>query len=105
MATGLVLDEATLRRVADLCRQFHVARLDIFGSAVREDFDPERSDVDLIAAFEPGTRRNLEAHFDLIDRLEAVFGRKVDLLTDGTVQNPYLKEEIDAERRPLFVGS
>jgi predicted nucleotidyltransferase len=43
---------------ADLCRRFRVRRLDVFGSAARgDDFDPARSDVDLLVTYEPDAPR------------------------------------------------
>jgi predicted nucleotidyltransferase len=39
--------------IGEICRRFHVRRLDVFGSAARDDFDPAHSDLDLLALFEP----------------------------------------------------
>lgn len=38
--------------VAELCRRYKVRRLALFGSALREDFDPERRDLDFLVEFE-----------------------------------------------------
>ena len=47
--------EAQRAAIAELCRRFHVRRLDVFGSAARgTDFDPSRSDVDLLVSYLPG---------------------------------------------------
>ena len=52
--------------IAALCRQFHVLRLDLFGSAAREvDFDPARSDVDLLVTFDPAARPSAFEHLRL----------------------------------------
>ncbi|MDQ3480300.1 MAG: nucleotidyltransferase domain-containing protein, partial [Actinomycetota bacterium] len=40
-------------QIEELCRHFRVRRLDVFGSAIRDDFDPGRSDVDFLVEFEP----------------------------------------------------
>jgi predicted nucleotidyltransferase len=69
---------------------------------VREDFDPARSDVDLLVTYEPGTRRSFFEEYDLQQALEAVFGRPVDLVSDAAIENPYLRRAVDADRRPLF---
>lgn len=104
-AVGMPIDAATRAAVADLCRRFRVQRLDIFGSAVREDFDPARSDVDLLVNFEPDVQLSFAEHMDFVEALEAVFGRKVDLITEALIRNPYLRREINAERKPLFPGT
>jgi hypothetical protein len=83
-----------------------VARLEVFGSAADGRFDPARSDVDLIVELAPDTSRSLaERYFGLSDALEALLGRKVDLLTDASIRNPYLRRSVDANRRELYVHS
>ncbi|MBI2857902.1 MAG: nucleotidyltransferase domain-containing protein [Chloroflexi bacterium] len=42
-------------KLAELCRRYQVRRLEVFGSALRKDFDRERSDIDLLVDFEPGS--------------------------------------------------
>ena len=51
---AMMIDEIALRRdeLRAVCRRFHVRRLDLFGSAARGDFDPERSDVDFLVEFD-----------------------------------------------------
>ena len=41
----------------ELCRWFHVRRLDLFGSAAGDDFDPARSDLDFLVEFDPQAPR------------------------------------------------
>jgi len=102
---GLHIDAATRAAVAELCRRFQVLRLDIFGSAVRADFDPARSDVDLVVTFDDTWKAHYaDTYFGFLSALEDLFGRKVDLLTDRSIKNPYLRQTIDAERQPLFAA-
>lgn len=89
--------------VGEICRRRHVRKLEIFGSATRPDFDPERSDVDLIAHFDP-REDLLDAYFGLKAELEALFGRPVDLLTARPVRNPYLRESIEQSRQALYAA-
>jgi len=44
---------ACREQLAAICREYRVRRLALFGSALRDDFDPERSDLDFIVEFEP----------------------------------------------------
>lgn len=86
-----------------LCRRAGARRLDAFGSVVRADFDAATSDLDFIVEFEPlAPARYAEAFFSLKQALESLFGRPVDLLTEGSIDNPYLRRRIDAERRTLY---
>ena len=81
----LPLIEARRAEIADLCRRFHVRRLEVFGSAARgTDFDPDRSDVDLLVTYEPDVPApNLTEYFDLTEQLTALLGRPVDLVMSG----------------------
>jgi hypothetical protein len=47
------LIEASRAQLAQLCREHHVRRLEVFGSAARADFDPASSDLDFLVEFEP----------------------------------------------------
>jgi predicted nucleotidyltransferase len=89
-----------------LCRRFHVRRLDLFGSAAREDFDPARSDLDFLVEFDrdaPGAL-SFDTYFGFKEGLEALFGRNVDLVEPGAVRNPYLKASIERSRVSVFAA-
>lgn len=64
-----------------LCRCFRVRRLELFGSAATGGFQGETSDVDFLVEFEstagPGYA---DRYFGLLESLEALFGRPVDLV-------------------------
>jgi predicted nucleotidyltransferase len=101
-----MIDAIALHRaeLEELCRRFHVRRLDLFGSAARGDFDPEHSDIDFLVEFdvrEPGAL-SIKTYFGLKESLEALLGRDVDLVEPGAVRNPYLKASIEGSREPLF---
>jgi predicted nucleotidyltransferase len=73
--------------LAALCRRFGVARLELFGSALRdEDFDPTHSDVDFLVTFAPQSRDDLAAFIDLKEALEALLGRPVDLVERKAIE-------------------
>ena len=92
-------------KIAELCRTHHVRRLSVFGSAVREDFDPATSDVDLLVDFEelpyPASVENL---WSLRELLIELFDRPVDLIREGSVRNPYLLREILADQEMLYAA-
>ncbi len=90
--------------IARLCDAHGVERLEVFGSAADGRFDPARSDFDFIVTFGPSAREAISDHyFALADGLEALLGRKVDLLTDQPIRNPYLRRAVDASRRDVYV--
>ena len=95
--------ESRLPALAELCRRYGVRRLDLFGSAVTGRFDPERSDLDFLVEFgetRPGSYA--QACFGLHQGLERLFGRPVDLLTEPGLKNPYLRRQIESEKRTLY---
>lgn len=91
-----------LDQIAALCREYRIRNLDLFGSASSGAFDPETSDVDLIAdlgEYEPGVS---DRFFDFADALEALFGKKVDLLTEPMIRNPYFRQAVEEQRVNLY---
>ena len=96
--------QAHRAEVAEICRRFHVRRLDVFGSAARgTDFDPARSDVDLLVTYDPDVSRpSLAEYFGLRDELSALLGRPVDLVMSGAVRNPFIRADIEQARELLY---
>jgi predicted nucleotidyltransferase len=94
---------AKREEIAELCRTHHVKRLAVFGSAVRDDFDPASSDVDIILEFED---MPIEEYSDnkwaLHDELVSKLNRKVDLLTWESVKNPYLLKAILRSNETIY---
>ena len=105
---AMMIDEIALRRdeLRAVCRRFHVRRLDLFGSAARGDFDPQRSDVDFLVEFDRThpDALSLRAYFGLKEAVEGLLGRPVDLVKPGAVRNPYLKASIEGSREPVFAA-
>jgi len=91
--------------LADLCRRYGVVRLSLFGSATSAAFDPERSDLDFVVDFEdfpPG--RYADAYFGLLESLEALLGRPVDLIVGSAIHNPYFKESVDQTKALVYAA-
>jgi predicted nucleotidyltransferase len=86
MTIGLALDREAIARS---CRAHSVSRLTIFGSATSASFDTERSDVDFLVEFAPGSDDAFGAYFGLKEDLESLLGRPVDLVMANAVRNPH----------------
>jgi uncharacterized protein len=103
-----MIDEIVLHRreLAELCRRFHVRRLDLFGSAARGDFDRARSDLDFLVEFDRGHPQalSLKTFFGLRDALEELLRRPVDLVEPAALRNPYLKASIERSRELVFAA-
>ena len=92
--------------LAELCRRYDVARLEVFGSAARgTDFDPQSSDADFLVEFHLGkSQTSFDHYFDFADALRSILGRPVDLVEPSAIQNPYFRAEIDSSLKVVFVS-
>ncbi len=96
------LDERTdeLRR---LCLRYGVRRLDLFGSASTGRDDPAASDLDFLVEFQPAALDGYaDAYFGLLDALQELFGRSVDLVVDSAIRNPYFRESVERTRTAVY---
>jgi predicted nucleotidyltransferase len=91
-----------LPAIRAICEQFGVARLELFGSAARDDFDPETSDVDVIVEFLDYQAGIADRYFGLTDALQDLLGRPVDITSARKLSNPYFLDEIEADRTTLY---
>lgn len=69
--------------------RFRVLTLGLFGSATRDDFDDQNSDLDFVVEFTKlSSDEHARSYFGLLKELERLFGRKVDLVEVSAVRNP-----------------
>jgi predicted nucleotidyltransferase len=95
--------ERQLPALAELCRRFGVVRLYLFGSAAAGRLGPS-SDLDFLVEMSDRqpTGEYARRYLDLAEELESLFGRRVDLVTEQAVRNPYLRREIQATRELVY---
>jgi len=86
----------------ELCRRFGVARLELFGSATTDAFDPQRSDLDLLVDFDANPADLFNRYFGLKEALEALYGREVDLVMTGAMANPYFIDAVNKTRQLVY---
>ncbi len=97
--------QAKRSELIDLCRERHVLRLEVFGSATTAAFDTLTSDLDFVVEFQPlppGERAN--AYFGLLEDLQALFQRPVDLVMARAITNPYFRRAIESTREVLYAA-
>jgi hypothetical protein len=87
-------------KIAEFCRGRGIRKLSLFGSVLRDDFDPARSDVDVLVEFPPNIRPGWE-FFRWHENLTPILGRKVDLHTPNSL-SPYFREEVLGEALPVY---
>lgn len=100
---SLVLAQPQLDAIAAACRRHQVLRMHLFGSALRDDFDPSRSDLDVLVEFQPIEPPALvKAYFDLEGQLASITGQSVDLVMADAIRNPYVQRTIEASKRLIY---
>jgi uncharacterized protein len=101
--TGPIEDHRA--ELAELCRRYRVRSLSVFGSATREDFDPERSDFDFLVEFEAlPSGQYSDAYFGLLESLERLLGSPVDLVVSSAIRNPYFRQSVERTRAVLYAA-
>ena len=91
--------------IAQACARFGVARLDVFGSALRDDFRPGQSDLDLLVEFSPMHPHDLvDAYFGLLDELRAVLAVETDLVMVDAVKNRFIAADIERTKQILYAA-
>jgi hypothetical protein len=97
--------EERLPPLEQLCRRYRVARLELFGSAVGDGFDPARSDLDFLVEYLPHPEADaLEEFFGFKAALTELFGRNVDLVEPGAIRNRYFREEVEETKVPVYAA-
>jgi len=91
--------------LADLCRQYHVAQLEIFGSAATGQFQVGTSDLDFVVEFQRMPNLNAaDQYFGLLFGLEKLFDRRIDLVCATAMKNPYFIQSVNHTRKILYAA-
>ena len=88
--------------IKELCDQYNVRELYAFGSVSTERFTSQ-SDIDLLVSFKPMDYGDYaDNYFDVVEKLEQVFNRPVDLITDKSLANPYFIESVNKSKVRIY---
>ena len=99
------LIDPQLAEVSALCRRYGVRKLELFGSAATGTFNAQTSDLDFLIDFDPvGDKSLFHRYFGLNEDLEALFGRKVDLVMVGALENPYFIDSVNKTRQVVYAA-
>ncbi len=88
-----------------ICRHYHVLRLELFGSAATGTSRAGGGDLDFLVEFEARPPCGYaDAYFGLLESLERLFGRPVDLVVDSAITNPYFLQSVDETRALVYAA-
>ncbi len=92
-----------ITEVKKICKTYQVKSLFVFGSVCTEAFT-ERSDIDFLMVFEPSisVKEYTDNYFDVLYKLQEIFGRKVDLITNRSLSNPYFIQSIEKTKELVY---
>ena len=97
------LIEENRQELEGICRRRRVHRIELFGSAARPDFDPAQSDLDFLVSFqELDPNQYADTYFGLLEDLQALFHRPVDLVVASAIQNPYFRQAVDSGKTLVY---
>jgi uncharacterized protein len=99
------LIDDNLDEIGRLCRLHGVRKLEVFGSVLRSDFDPQRSDVDVLVEFESRVASSFANFLDFKEALERLLGRPVDLVELQAVRNRRLRHYIEQSKSPVYAAA
>ncbi len=102
---GNALIEKRRAELTALCQRYRVLRLELFGSAVDDRFDAETSDLDFLVEFfplQPG--KHADAYFGLLEALQDLFQRPIDLVETRAIRNPYFLRSVNRNRTVLYAA-
>jgi predicted nucleotidyltransferase len=98
----LLIDEK-LKEIAAACKRHGIERLFVFGSALREDFRPGESDIDLLVEFGPlEITKRFHVYLDARETFRKIFRTNVDLVMQGAVRNKVIAGEINRTKKLLY---
>lgn len=88
-----------------LCDEYHVQRLELFGSAAGGDFDARTSDLDFLVEFLPlDEGEHFDTYFGLLEALQDLFQRPVDLVMTRAIKNPFFLESVNRSRTLVYAA-
>lgn len=98
------LIQAKLPNVRALCEKYHVARLEVFGSASTDEWNAQTSDLDFLVTFDPPPPGMLgfDQYMDLLLDLQRLFLRRVDLVEEKAMRNSYFIKAVNSQRKPVY---
>jgi predicted nucleotidyltransferase len=98
-----VLIDEKLEEIAAACQQYGIERLFVFGSALREDFRPGESDIDLLVEFGPlEITKRFHVFLDAREAFRNIFQSDIDLVMKGAVKNKVIASEIDRAKKLVY---
>ena len=93
------------RWIREICKKYDVKSLWVFGSATSDSFDESSSDIDFLVEFgDVGIGSYADCYFGLLEDLETLFNRPIDLVIDSAIKNPHFRVTVSQSRQELYAA-
>ena len=92
------------KQLEDICKKYHITELSVFGSVLTDKFRKD-SDIDFLVSFDEKGIDLLEYadnYFGLLEELEKITSRKVDLVEKKSLSNPFFIEELEETKQVIY---
>lgn len=90
------------KELNELCKNYKVQSLYAFGSVLRQDFSA-KSDIDFLVNFQKMELLEYsDNYFDFLFALEKIFNRKIDLITEKSLKNPYFIKKLNKTKQLIY---
>jgi len=91
-------------QLTELCKAFDIEKMYLFGSICTDKFN-DSSDIDILISFKDiSIEKYTDNYFELHYKLEELFGREIDLLTENSLSNPYFIKRIEETKQLLYAA-
>jgi len=90
-------------KIEEFCLRWRIVEFSLFGSVLRDDFDLD-SDIDVVVSLSEEADLDLYDWITMIEELEKIFGRKVDLVEKSTLRNPFRRSAILTNREIIYAS-
>lgn len=101
----VALIENNIQAIRELCKKHHVKSFYLVGSATKENRFTDESDVDFLYRFRKEDIKETDYadnYFDLLFELQDMLNRKVDLVAEEKMKNPYFIESINESKQMIY---
>lgn len=103
MSSAPIRADVPMKHIQTFCQKHAVEEFCLFGSVLRDDFSPA-SDIDMMLKFKRGHGFTFENTPEIQDDLEAIFGRRVDVIEKGRIRNPFRYQTIMNSYRVVYAA-
>ena len=99
------LVQDNLAKLNELCVKYHVRRLELFGSATKDNSDGAPNDLDFLVEFlSLRDGEHFDTYFGLLEELQILFERPVDLVMTRAIKNQYFLKSVNQSRTVLYAA-